>query len=200
MQKVGLVTDSIACLPPETVSKYHIRVVPLNISYEGKIYREGIDLTAAEAYQLLARAPDHFGTSPGSAGDYVNAYRELSAEFSTILCVTLSSGLSTMHNMACVAQDLAKTELPGTRIEVFDSETASAGETLVVLAVAGAAREGEDLDGVLKVGEAIKEKVKVVGVFETLRHVYRSGRIPKAFLIRLSDDSHSRRQTQAIVI
>lgn len=70
--------------------------------------------------------------------------------------------------------------MPATKIEVLDTLSATAGEMLIVLAVTRAASEGKELDEVRAVGEAVKERVVVRGVFETIRHVYRSGRIPKA--------------------
>jgi fatty acid-binding protein DegV len=45
MRKVAVVTDSTCCLPANIVEKYNIKVVPLEIIYEGKSYRDGIDIT-----------------------------------------------------------------------------------------------------------------------------------------------------------
>lgn len=178
-KRVAIVTDSVACLPPEVVRQYGVRVVPLVIYFEGKSYREGVDISAAEAYALLAKAPDQFTTSPGSAGDYLEAYRELSAQYTAIVCITLSSKLSTLYNMARVARDQAETELPGVSIEVVDSMTAAAGETLVVLAAVRGAAEGKDLAEVVNIAETTRERVTAIGIFQTMRHVYRTGRVPK---------------------
>ncbi len=179
VQKVGIVTDSIACLPPEVLRQYRVRVVPLNICFDGKVYRDGLDLTASQAYELLAKAPDLFATSPGSAGDYLEAYRELSSQFPAIVCIALSSRLSTLYDMACVALKQAREEFPGTTIEVLDSRNASVWETMIALTAARAAAEGRDLAEVIKTAEAVRDRVDVIGVFETIRHVYRTGRIPK---------------------
>ncbi len=179
MQRVGIVTDSIACLPPEVLRQYGVRVVPLNIYFDGTVYREGVDIIASQAYQLLAKAPDHWATSPGSVGDYLEAYREVSTQFPAIVCIALSSKLSTLYDMAHVAKEQAEAELPGITIEVLDSLSAAAGETLIALAAAQAAAEGRDQAEVVKVAEAVRERVNVIGVFETIRHVYRSGRVPK---------------------
>lgn len=179
MSKVGIVTDSVACLPPEVVKQYDLRIVPLNIYYDSTVYKEGVNITPTEAYKLLEKDPDKFTTSPGSAGDYFEAYREVSKKYQDILCITLSSKLSTLYNMARVAREEAKDKLPQTNIEVLDSLTAASAEGLVVLAAARAAVEGESLAEVIKVVETVKDKVSAIGVFETIRHVYRTGRIPK---------------------
>jgi DegV family protein with EDD domain len=60
-----------------------------------------------------------------------------------------------------------------------DSQTATAAEGFIVLAAARAAEAGEDLPGVLKAAQEIRDKVDLVAYIDTIRHVYRSGRIPK---------------------
>jgi len=179
MQKVAILADSIACLTPELVQRYSLRVIPLNIHFNGTVFRDGVDITSTEAYQLLEKAPEHFASSPASAGEYLTAYREASAYAEGILCVTLSSRLSTLHNMANVAMEEAKRELPRTTIEVFDSNTAAVGEGLIVTAAARAAAEGKDLAGVSSVAEAVRDRIGVIGIMDTIRHVYRTGRIPE---------------------
>ncbi len=179
MQKVAIITDSIACLPPEMIRQYQLRIIPINIHFDGKIYRDGVDISSTEAYQLLEKAPNHFASSPASAGEYLAAYREVSAQAEGILCITLSSKLSTLHNMASVARDEAMNELPQIQIEVLDSRTAASGEGLVVSAAARAAAEGKDLAEVTRIAELVRDKVSVIGIIETIQHVYRTGRIPK---------------------
>lgn len=179
MQKVAILTDSIACLTPEIVKQYQLRIIPLNIHFDGKLYQDGVDITSSEAYRLLEEAPDHFASSPASIGEYLNAYRQASAQAEAILCITLSSKLSTLYNVAGIAREEAKNELPRTPIEVLDSKTAAGGEGLIVSAAAQAAAEGKNLAEVTKVTEAVRDKVYVIGIMETIRHVYRTGRIPK---------------------
>lgn len=179
MQKVAIVADSIACLTPEMVRQYQLRIIPINIHFDGKIYRDGVDITSTEAYRLLEKAPDHFASSPASAGEYANAYLQASAHAENILCITLSSKLSTTYNMAYLAKEEAKNKLSQMSIEVLDSKTAATGEGLIVLAAARAAVEGKNLAEVTKVAKMVMDKVSVIGIMETIRYVYRTGRIPK---------------------
>lgn len=179
MQKVAILTDSIASLTPEMVKQYHLRVIPLNIHFEGKVYRDGVDITPAEAYRLLAESPEHFASSPASVGEYLNAYREASAQAEGILCVTLSSKLSTLHNVASIAREEAQHQIPQVPIEVLDSKTAAVGEGLIVAVAARAAAEGKSLAEVTKIAETVRDRISLIGIMETIRHVYRTGRIPK---------------------
>ena len=84
-----------------------------------------------------------------------------------------------LHDAARVAKELAKEELPQTQIKVLDSGTCAAAEGFVVLAAARAAAEGQGLPEAIKAAERVKERVNLFALLETIRHVYRSGRIPK---------------------
>ena len=55
MRKVGIVTDSTACIPDELVEQYDICIVPLMIIFEGKSYRDGIDISPGEVYRIMRR-------------------------------------------------------------------------------------------------------------------------------------------------
>lgn len=63
MKKVAIVCDSVCSLPPEIIEKYDIYVVPMVIVYEGKSYRDGIDITPNKVYKIMrkrGKSADHF--------------------------------------------------------------------------------------------------------------------------------------------
>ena len=179
VQQVAIVTDSIACLTRELVEQYGIVIAPISIYSGDKVYRDWVDITPTEAYELFLKDPESFATSPASPGRYLEAYREASNQTKTILCVTLSSKLSTGYDMACVAKEQAKTELPQVSIEVLDSQMVTAAQGFVALAAARAAAEGKGLVEVVKAAEEVRNRTTFVILLDTIRHVYRSGRIPK---------------------
>ena len=179
MQKVAVVTDSISCLPRELVEQYGIEIIPINFYADGKLYRDWVDITPSKAYELFLKDPDSFKTSAASPAECLKAFQNASKRARDILCVTVSVKLSTVYNAVLDATELAKTELPQTSIEVLDSETATPAEGFVALAAARAAAEGKDLAEVAGTAREIKEKVSCVIMLDTIRHVYRSGRIPK---------------------
>jgi DegV family protein with EDD domain len=180
LNKVAIVADSVACLPKELVEEYGIRVVPAaNIFINGKIYRDWLDISPAQAYEELEKAPGRFSTSAISPESFADAFRELSPHTKNILCITLASELSAVHDVAKLARESVRERLPETRIEVMDSRTAAAAEGLVVLAAARAAAEGKDLAAVMEAAEHVAGRVHVVGLLETVRYVYRTGRVPK---------------------
>lgn len=47
---VKIVIDSVADLPSQVVEELGITVVPLNVRFGEKVYRDGIDLTTEQFY------------------------------------------------------------------------------------------------------------------------------------------------------
>ena len=108
---------------------------------------------------------------------FLEAYRKAAKQAGNILCITLSTKISTTNNTAIIAIDYAKKELPGVNIKVMDSRTATAAEGFIALAAAKAAGENKSSDEVIKL-RSNGDKV-TAWVLDTIRHVYRSGRIPR---------------------
>jgi DegV family protein with EDD domain len=177
--KVVIVTDSVACLTRELVAQYGIRIAPVSFSVGDKAYKDGVDITPDEAYELFLKDPDAFKASGGNPGEWYKACREASTKTKSILCVTLSSKLSAVHNSALEAKERLKAEFPQTYIEVLDSQMATVAEGFVALAAARAAEEGKSLAEVVKAAEEMRGRVNFVAVLDTIRHIYRTGRIPK---------------------
>ena len=179
MPKVAIVTDSIACLTRELVAQYDIEIVPIVFYAGGKFYRDGVDITPSEAYQLFLADPESFKTSAASPEDCLNVFRRASQQADNIVFITVSNKLSAVYNSALEARELAKTELPGTTIELVDSRLATPAEGFVALAAARAAAEGKGPEDVVRAAETIRDKVGCFILLDTIRHVYRSGRVPK---------------------
>ena len=177
--KVGVITDSIACLTRELVAEYGIRIVPLNFYFGDRIYRDWVDITPTEAYELFLKDPESFHSAPPSTTEYLEAYREVGAKTGNILCITMSSKMSTTYNVACIAREQVGVELPQVSIAVVDSLAATAAQGFIVLAVAREAAVGKSLTEVVKTAEEMKGKVNFLVLLDTVRYVYRSGRIPK---------------------
>ena len=179
MQKVTIVTDSVACLTRELVEQYGIKIAPLNFYFGDKVYKDWVDITPDEAYELFLKDPDSFKTSGSNPWEWLEACREASAETDSILCITLSSKLSGVYNGVLEAREQLKDEFPQTSVEVVDSQTVTAAEGFVALAAARAAAEGKSLAEVVKAAEEMRDKVTFLALLDTIRHVYRTGRIPK---------------------
>ena len=179
MRKVAVIADSIACIPRGIIETYGIEIVAPNIYWNGNVYRDWLDITPGQAYELLQKDPEAFSTAAPSPGDLADTYRKISATAESLLFITLSSKVSTLYNAAVAAKTLVKDELPGTRIEVLDSRTCTGAEGFVVMAAARAASEGKDLAEVIDDTKSVRDRVDLLFVLDTVSHAYRTGRIPR---------------------
>ena len=178
--KIGIVTDSTAYLNNEQILRYQIEMVPVNVLFEGKVYRDVIDLTPSQAYQFLEKNPKDWATSAPSAGDFLTAFKKLAGQGKKeIMCLTLPTAVSATWNNARMATEFAKTELPDIKIEVIDTGTATVGEILLILRVANAIESGKSFQEIIQLAENLKSKIRVFLLLETIRYFYRSGRIPE---------------------
>jgi len=180
MAKVGIVTDTIACLPRELVEEYGIKIVPINIIFEDKVYKDEVDITPSEVYRLLKQTDRLPTTSAPSPTAFLEAYRELSQRAESIVCLTLPPELTMVLQSATLAKEMAKEELPDMPIEVVDCRTAAGAQGLIVLAAARAAAAGKSLDEVIKVVEDMIPRVYLIVMMDTLYYLAKGGRIPTA--------------------
>lgn len=178
-KKVAVITDSIACLTRELVEQYGIRIAPISLYFENKTYRDWVDITPDEAYELFLKDPDAFKTSGSNPLEWMEACREASRETDSVVCITLSSKLSVVYNSVLDVKKRLEAEIPELSIEVVDSQTVTAAEGFIVLAAARAAEEGKSLPEVVKAAEVMRDRIGFIAFLDTIRHVYRTGRIPK---------------------
>lgn len=53
MTKVGIITDSVACVPPEKIKEYGIGIVPYMLNINGKSYLDQIEITPDEFWKMF---------------------------------------------------------------------------------------------------------------------------------------------------
>ena len=177
-----MVTDSVACLPKELVDKYAIRIVPISLIIEGRVYKDGVDITPTEVYRLLSANKINPTTSSPTPGDFIQVYRDLSKSvegIEGIVCITICSDISMMFDSATKAKLMAEEEKLPVSINLVDSRTAGGAQGFVALAAARAAASGKDLAEVTRTAELMIPRVNMIAVLDTLYYLARAGRIPK---------------------
>ena len=174
---VKVVTDSVADLPPQVVDELGITVIPLNVRFGEKVFRDGIDLTTEQFYQELTRSKIFPVTSVPSPVTFADAYDKLAEETDEILVITLTSKLSATHEVAVQSIGLMKRPC---RVEVIDSERAVMAQGFLVMAAARAAQAGAKLDELIAMVRSNIPRVDIRAAFDTLEYLRRGGRIGAA--------------------
>ncbi len=173
--KVAVVTDSTSDLPAAVAKELGITVVPAQIHYGDRVYRDGVDLDS-DAFYVRLRASDALPkTSPASVGTFRETYQRLSEQAESIVSIHVAANLSATCDMA----RMAGTESPSP-VVVVDSQSASMACGLLAIIAARAARSGASLSEVEAVAREAVPHTVTFGVFGTLEYLARGGRIGKA--------------------
>jgi DegV family protein with EDD domain len=180
MRQVAIVTDTTACVPHEQVIQYDIEVVPVPLMINGITYRDGVDITPSEFYEMLRKSKKLPTTSASSPNPYLEAFHNASRKAPNVLCLTEPSRFSAMFNSARTAMQTAKSVLKNVTVEVIECTTAAAGQGLVALAAARAAMTGKSLKEVKQIISRVMLKINLFAMLDTLHYLARSGRVPQA--------------------
>lgn len=178
MGRIAFVTDSTAGVPTDQVKKYNVEVVPLQVVFGTETFRDGIDLTQEEFFERLKNAKTLPTTSQPTVGDFEGTYRKLldDPDVESIISVHVSSGLSGTYSAATTAAERLG-EGSSKKVSVVDSQTVYMGEGLMVINGARAAEKGQGHDEIVSMIEAMKSRVQLLVLVDTLEYLQRGGRI-----------------------
>ena len=174
---VKIVTDSTCDLPPRMAQELGVAMVPLHVVFGDVSYREGIDITVEEFYEMLVKSRQLPTTSAPSVGDFQEVYERLLEETDSILSIHLSGKLSATVRIAQAAAD--SINKPG-RIAVMDSQSMSVGMSFVIMEAAAAIRAGASLEEAKAAAKSVRDRLHVLFMLDTLEYVRRGGRIGRA--------------------
>jgi DegV family protein with EDD domain len=171
--EIAIVTDSTCDIPTDLVKKFNIHVIPNIIVMQGKSIEDGKGISRREFYERLPEMDPLPTTSTASSGAYQKLYDTLfKQDIDQIISIHASSKLSGIYNAASAAANDF-----GARVHVVDSEYVSVGLGFQVLAAAEAAQEGNSTEAILAIITDVRQRVRLVALFDTLEYVRRSGRI-----------------------
>ncbi len=174
MARIGVVTDSTACISTAFAERHNVSIVPLYMHMQGKTLRDMFDISIEDFYAQLPKCDPLPTTSQPSAGDFAKVYGELiEGGAEGIISIHLSSGISGTVNSA----ELAKQQFEGTPIEIVDTQCASAGHMLTVETAVRAVEEGKPFEEVVAAARAVVQAQRIVFGVDTLEYLYKGGRI-----------------------
>ena len=173
MAGVSIITDSSAYLPEDYVKKYGIIVIPLSLHWEGKSYLDGVDISANDFYLKLKNAHTLPTTSQVPANDFVIAIQKELDKGRSVIVMPISKGISATYLSALAAES----QLKNPKVAIVDTCLVSMALSFEVLAVARAAEKGASLEECKKVAAQAYEHIGVYFTVDTLKYLYKGGRI-----------------------
>lgn len=193
---MNILVDSCCDLSRELRGRIGAAVAPLTITVENTDY---VDDGSVDIPAYLKAMAD--SSSPArSACPSPNLYaEEMARGDGDCFVVTLSSKLSGSLNAAVLGRELAAEAAPGKRVHIFDSESASAGETYLALMLRDLIDAGRSFEEIIAHVEEKIRSMHTLFVLDSLDNLVKNGRVSKAvgliagvLNIRLvmSDDGH----------
>lgn len=191
-----ILADSCCDLSPELLKKTQARVAPLTITIDDTHYVDDgtVDIPPYLAAMKASKNPVR------SACPSPDLYAEdIKAADDDCFIITLSSKLSGSHNAAVLGIQLAEEDMPEKKVHVFDSESASAGETYLALMIHDLIAAGKSFEQIV---ETVEEKIRsmhTLFVLDSLDNLVKNGRISKtvallanvlSIRLLMSDDGH----------
>jgi DegV family protein with EDD domain len=171
----AIVVDSTADFPAAADRFPNWRVVPLYVNFGTDSFRDGVDLTAEEFYARLRASTEMPTTSQPTPNDFATCYREL-GQYERIFSLHLAANLSGTFQSASTAA----AELGDGRVRTIDTETASAGITMLALAIQRRLERGTTDEEVDALVERYKAQHGLLFTVDTLEFLARGGRIGRA--------------------
>ena len=174
---IRVVTDSASDIPAETAFRLGIAVVPLNVHFGARTFKDNVTITPDLFYSMLVDSPELPKTSQASPGEFKAVYDEVGKVADGIVSIHISSKLSGTFNSAVQGANIAEADCP---IEVIDSLQGSMGLGLAVIAAADAANRGAGMDGVAALARDSAARAQCFTLLETLEYLQKGGRIGRA--------------------
>ena len=171
-----IVIDSCGELLEQWKQDERFASVPLTLTVGSENIIDDETFNQADFLQKVAACPE----CPKSACPSPESYRKaFDCEAEHIYCVTLSSELSGSYNSAVLGASLLHEEKKGVQIHVFNSCSASIGQTLIAMKIAQCEDAGLPFEDVVSVVNKYIEEQHTFFVLENLETLRKNGRLSR---------------------
>ena len=191
-----ILADSCCDLSPELLKKTQAKIAPLTITIDDTHYVDDgtVDIPPYLAAMKASKNPVR------SACPSPDLYAEdIRATEGDCFIVTLSAKLSGSHNAASLGVQLVQEDMPEKKVHVFDSESASAGETYIALMIHDLIAAGKSFEQIVELVEEKIRSMHTLFVLDSLDNLVKNGRISRtvallanvlSIRLLMSDDGH----------
>lgn len=171
---IRIITDSASDMSP--AEHPALRVLPLSVTFGTDVYMDGVDIDHQRFYEMLVERdelPKTGQVNPYAFSQTIAEAREAGDE---AVIITVGAKLSGTNQSARTA--LA--EAPGGDVFVVDSNNVTLGERVLVEYALRLVDEGRSAVQIAAAVEAVRDRVVVIGLLETLEYLVRGGRLSAA--------------------
>ena len=170
---VRIITDSAADFEPAELEALQIICIPLSVLFESREYRENVDLSKAEFYELLLGSETLPKTAQASPEVLLNLFTDAMEAGDEAVYITLSSALSGTYQNACMVREMAG----GKDLYVVDGLHATGGQRILVEHAVKLREEGKSAAEIAEAVKALQGRIVLYACMDTLEYLYKGGRI-----------------------
>lgn len=176
-----VISDGSCDLPDDIIKEKEIDIVHFLVSFDGKQYKkEGIEIELNEFYQHMIDEPKTYPmTAAPSPQDFYTLFERRAKEGLDILCICISTKLSSSLQSARIAKELLKESYPGTRVEILNSLSCTLMQGAYVLEVCRLRDNGCTLDETIAVMQKLIKSGRILFTVGNLDYLHHGGRIGK---------------------
>ena len=172
-----IIIDSCGELLEEWKNNEHFESVALTLNVGGENIIDDETFDQADFLKKVAACPECPKSACPSPERYMRAF---DCDADHIYAVTLSAELSGSYNSAVLGSNLLNEEKPGRQIHVFNSRSASVGQTLIAMKIQECEEAGYSFDKVIETVDAYIAGQHTFFVLDNLETLRKNGRISKA--------------------
>lgn len=173
---IRILLDSSADFSAEEAKERNMELVPINITLNDTNYRDGIDITKDEFYDMLITSEAFPMTAQPSPQDFLDIFEDVKEKGDQLIYLSLSSALSGTFQSATLAKNMAEYD------EIYLVDTLSATRAIRLMAeyACKLREEGKDAATIAEELEVFKSRVVILAAVDTLEYLQKGGRLSKA--------------------
>ena len=170
---VRIITDSAADFEPADLERLQVSCIPLTVMFADREYRENVNLSKAEFYELLLEHEELPKTAQASPEILLNLFSDALEAGEEAVYITLSSALSGTYQNACMIRDM----VDGKGLYVVDGLHATGGQRLLVEYAVKLRDEGKTAAEIVEAVKELQGRIVLYACIDTLEYLYKGGRI-----------------------
>ncbi len=169
---IKIIVDSASDVEQDEADELGISLIPMKVRFGDEEYSDGINLTHKEFFEKLIESAELPQTSQINEYSWEEKFKELTADGSEVIAITVSSRLSGTYSSAVKAAKKF-----GGKIYVIDSMEACIGERILLQYAIRLVKEGRSATEIFKELNEKKSKIQLLAVLDTLKYLRKGGRI-----------------------
>lgn len=173
---IRIVTDSASDITRAEARAMNVDVVPLRVTFPDLAYDQETDTDYYTFYSLLQTTKKFPVTSQPTPEAFAKVFSKAREDKETVVAVLMSGSLSGTFQSATIARDSVGSD----DIYLIDSRTAIMPLRILVEHAVNLRDQGKSAQEIVQSLEALRNRVKVYGMLDTLTYLYKGGRLPRS--------------------